>query len=728
MSVTSPYSFFFIEEENRTVANPIWPDSLSKVIEKEADQQFYREKLSGNLVFIGKDYEYIMSKDFDAEIQVFIYKDSAETPYFRGKFYRTDCKINAQDERVEVSLTTIDSYEKIISGLDKEFDLISLAPSMKEIGITKRPAMQIYVAGDSVITTYVGGIYFEQEAKPEVSDSVLKNEYCFGEAGTLSVITFWNAKGEESGLNGIYQNIAGVEKKGFSIKDTYIRVGITYYHATTISRLSDGIDLWQKTETTDSLQPPYDGEYTPISDSVNYPVNVATLDLTVYQRYLTDSETWGTDSGGQPINTYPIPDDDITDNSSNYRRVIGVQSGDLQYIYPGNGFSDEPTEWGMFQPGIYYDKPKRSSSFPDAVRLIPVGKSQWGATSIWWLPSMFESTSGAKGSVVYKLKHAYSLSSCISVLLEQLGSDVTFDESAEYSEFFYDDSGIIPYVGQRFRPFITPSSNILAGDYDQPAQKATITLGSIFSMLKNCFQCFWFIEDNKLRIEHIFWFKRGGNYLGEILPTIDLTNTISLRSGKSWSFGQNSYEFMKNELPEWYQFSWANDVSKPFQGFPIKVISNYVQLGNIETISVDKFVSDVDLMLLNPSAFSKDTFTLLLPERIDGSLILPIWSKTMPDYYVYSLQNGYASFLNLQKLYTYDIPGSKLEINGQTEIFQSSLQLKRSRKQTIKYPLQEEQVSPVTLIKTDLGTGSAAKIEINLSSQIAKIYLELPSY
>jgi hypothetical protein len=50
---------------------PIYKDDLAINYERETGQMFFREKLSGKLTFVGTDYEFIMSQDFETTFWLF---------------------------------------------------------------------------------------------------------------------------------------------------------------------------------------------------------------------------------------------------------------------------------------------------------------------------------------------------------------------------------------------------------------------------------------------------------------------------------------------------------------------------------------------------------------------------------------------------------------------------------------------------------------------------------
>ena len=153
---------------------------------------------------------------------------------------------------------------------------------------------------------------------------------------------------------------------------------------------------------------------------------------------------------------------------------------------------------------------------------------------------------------------------------------------------------------------------MLSLNYDQPAQKAPVTLKRILDMLRDCFRCYWFVDDqNRFRIEHIKYFMNGGAYTGTPVIGRDLTTEQITRSGKKWAFGTSKFQFDKPEMTARYQFGWMDDVTQPFNGNPIDIVSKYVNPDKIEQIDISQFTSDIDYILLNPGEISKDGFALL---------------------------------------------------------------------------------------------------------------------
>jgi hypothetical protein len=383
-----------------------------------------------------------------------------------------------------------------------------------------------------------------------------------------------------------------------------------------IIRISDNTIMWNlyRPQQSSFEEVPYSVTLNPVSGSDA--TGTVTLDVrryNVYARYIMDVPI---------IGSHTIPDNDIVENNRNYTRVIPYEN-QLSF-WVSSYLETTPTKWGIYQPGLYYSPGVQAVvGNGDA---FPVARAAWGRVSLWYLYFENDTFVEKQYRSEFTLKDAYPLWSVISVLLAQIAPGITHKREAEYSQFFY---GQNPITGINQILLITPKSNVIASGYDQPAQKAPITLKNVLDMLRECFRCYWYVDaQNRFCIEHISWFMNGGAYPGTPnfpVVGINLTEQIVTRNGKPWSYARNQYKFDKPEMPARYQFGWMDDCSELFEGFPIEIISKFVNPDNIENISVEKFTSDIDYILLNPSEISKDGFALLAASIEPGTpTIIPL--------------------------------------------------------------------------------------------------------
>lgn len=618
------YQFFLSSDSglSDTRVYPIYKDDLAKEYELETNQMFYRAKLSGKLSFLTNEYDLINNAPFDTEfiIKIFISYNGGQLGelYYSGKFTKTDCTFIDYDMRVEVQPEIKDDYTNVLAGLEKEYNLITLTPKIERLFLQKRPLIQVYIPGDNVVTCFLSGMTWEQDATATDNFKDLVDKYKFALSNILLEVNItnslvWLVNDLYTGSLNIVNNILGYSISGTlrsKIQNDYIITVIYLYQGAIVDRTyvtyriirtSDNSIMYEYTrdysgEPSDDVE--FDMQGVNVADTAH--AEVATY--RIYSRYLLDVDTI------QGLPTSNLPSDDIVDYNRGYHKVIGY-SIDVGQI--SMNFSETPQEWGITDDGRYYMPP-----YLPGVKFYPIARSRWRYASIWFKFSFGDEFLEKEGRKTYTLRDNFSIGACIKALLNQFAPDILHEETPEYSQFLYGESN--PITHQKFKLFVSQKTNILNGDYQKPAQKAPATLQQFMSMLRDCFKCYWYIENQRFKIEHVSFFKNGGSYVYDHTISLDLTKGEFIRNSKKWGFNTSEYNFDKVDLAERYQFSWMDDVSVPFKGNPIQVLSKYVTAGKIEDITVSNFTSDIDMLLLNPGDMSDDGFALLAAVNADA--------------------------------------------------------------------------------------------------------------
>lgn len=730
--MTPKYRFFLQigEDGTKQTVCPNYKDDLTLDYELETNQRFYRAKLSGKINFVRADYDIINNAPFDSEFFLYIEKsdDWGQTynQYYKAKFMKTDCTFNDDDKLVTVQPETIDQYNDVLAGLEKEYNLIELAPQIEFLTIRKRPLIQIYVPGDSIVSCFLGGTNWEQDANATTDQNALIQTYHFALCNILKEIQI-TSQGSPAVISGLYigRMSTGVSSDEF-MGDLYPELNVNYYiHITQkqvagglpiglagveIRRRSDDVAMFRYTKIT---QEPFDTlefDLTAVEGSgATGTMHADMKSYNIYARYLVDVDKI------DDLDTYPLSSDDIVDNNRNYRRAIGYA---IDVAFISNNFSDTPTEWGLADSGKYFEPPY--SIYGQT--FYPIARSTWRYASLWFGFYLMDWILEEKTRKAYTLRDAFTLSSCINVLLKEFAPGITHEATPEYSQFLYNTNN--PISGKSFKLLISQKSNIINGEYKTPAQKAPITLQQIMTMLRDIYKCYWYIEDGKFKIEQVSWFRNGGSYGYNPIIDYDLTQLENVRNGKKLAFATSEYSFDKVEMPERYQFEWMDDVTTPFEGLPIEITSKYVTAGKIEEINISNFTSDIDLMLLNPGVISLDGFALfaaVMPSG-GGQLELPFTRQTV-DGVEYFLQNGYLAFINIQPTYwAYDMPARNFKINNSQYYALGGLE--RKKKQTLNFPAGTTDPNPMQLVKTYIGNGQVDKLSVNLCSRNIKATLK----
>lgn len=729
--MTPKYRFFLQigEDGTKQTVCPNYKDDLTLDYELETNQRFYRAKLSGKINFVRADYDIINNAPFDSEFFLYIEKsdDWGQTynQYYKAKFMKTDCTFNDDDKLVTVQPETTDQYDDVLAGLEKEYNLIELAPQIEFLTIRKRPLIQIYVPGDSIVSCFLGGTNWEQDANATTDQNALVQTYHFALCNILKEIQI-TSNGSPAVISQLYTGrmATGASANNFEGK-LYPELNVNYYiyisqqringlpfgvAVVEIRKLSDDTVMFSYQKVT---QKPFDTlefDLTAVEGSgARGTMHADMKSYNIYARYLCDVEKI------DDLNTYPLAADDIVDNNRNYRRAIGYA---IDVAFISNNFSDTPTEWGLADNGKYFAPPY--SIYGQT--FYPIARSTWRYASLWFGFYLMDWILEEKARKAYTLRDAFTLSSCINVLLKEFAPGITHEATPEYSQFLYNTNN--PISGQSFKLLISQKSNIINGEYKTPAQKAPITLQQIMTMLRDIYKCYWYIEDGKFKIEQVSWFRNGGSYGYNPIIDYDLTQLESVRNGKKLAFATSEYSFDKVEMPERYRFEWMDDVTTPFEGLPIEITSKYVTAGKIEEINISNFTSDIDLMLLNPGAISSDGFALFaaVTPSGGGQLELPFTRQTV-DSVEYFLQNGYLAFINIQPTYwVYDMPARNFKINNSPYYAMGGLE--RKKKQTLNFPAGTTDPNPMQLVKTYIGNGQVDKFSVNLCSRNIKATLK----
>lgn len=621
----NPIYVFVLQDGNgndRTV-EPIWNDSLSLDIARESGQVFFRKKMQGSLVFVGEDADWINGKPFTTKFRVLVYRtDILDTEWvveWNGSFCKTDCKIDFDNRKVTVQPAVDDQYIDILAGLDKEYNLIELLPQQRAVNMKKNPLIQIYGMGDDVLSCLHDGMSWQQDVTPTSDRSVLVGDYHFHE---LKMKLQAGATKDGSYFD-MYQGvIPPQDDQGYynammyGTGDTYLQIVHrrneqeyeTYYEVEVkINRLLDDATLYRYDYVgTSDLS--MEGWYGNLSATAlaSGTVNVEMSVVYMYARILTDRDEFDS------LPTAPIGSDDFCADNRNYKRVIGFNTGD-RYIISSGAVTTDPTEYGKKDNTHYWAEPDVEDD------VYPVGRSLWNLTSIWFVDSgNIMGVIRNNGRKTMTVKVCYPLSSVISVLLQKIAPSINHQPNTAFSQFLYGDRNPVS-DDMRTTLMITPKTNITAGEYSLPAQKATITLGSVLDMLRDVFQCYWHIEGGRLIIEHISYYKRGGSYSTTPAIGTDLTSIYNTRNGKKFSMGQNTVSYDKSQMMERYEFAWMDEVTEPFTGQPIDILSPYIERGMVEEVNVSKFTTDIDYIMLNPQAVSKDGFALMAPLETQSS-------------------------------------------------------------------------------------------------------------
>ena len=711
--------------------HPVFGDDIKINISREENQIFKREKIEGTFKFVGNEFDLIYQCSIFTKFTLEIYREDVYVG--SADFIRTDCEFNLDDKICSVKLTTKDIYEKILNGYDNKYNLVKLAPQRESVTMTKRAVLQFYVRGENVVTNVVGGVHYEQSCKEVYNASDLKDIYHFGGYLPLSYIDINNLIDATAPLDIYGRYFIDTSTVGGSAiiyrneRNSNCRIQLTDLVTGCVLTLIDSTS--NTTLASVSIPSTQSGsqDITFVkagSSGGNYASGTFNSDGDLYCRVLLPKSF---------DNSYQRSmDDDITDYDSNYPYVGSVS---LARFAPKMKMvvnkSNTPTEWGIDSNGAYFlyptlnaDQQKKGSS------PIPIGQSHWERMSSWLLSDDDVNDLVDDFDDTFVLKDSYPIWSAIAVLLNEIDDTITFEGTQDYSMFLYLSGTNLhiysyDFPSHRNALHITPISNIKKTFYEQAAQKGEISLKQILDMLRNVYNCYWFIDsNNRLRIEHIVYFKNGNSYdVENPTPSIDVTIKKSLPTGESWGFAQNKVEYETDKCPARYEFKWGDKCTYPFVGEPIDVKDIYLDASQKESVGIENFLADIDYIVSNPSGVSDDLFAVFEVNKSTKKVdILDVrLNDASPKY---KIQNPYLSMIVAERFYyPFDLSGWKASA-GQYEL--DVYKTKGIKKQTLSCPLTLAEMRSIGVIRTELGNGTIDKLEAEINTLYAKntIYYE----
>ena len=757
--------------------NPHYSKLESKY-KKETGQVFFRNSLEGSIKIFGTDFDFINSQSLETKY-VLIVTNADGKVLALNSFAKTDCKLDTTRHSIELKLSSIDRYSKLMNKYDNTYDLIKLSPAITPLTLTKRLLYQFYIQGANSVSCYANGTYWEQDVNEAIDDAnALRNKYYFAENFTKQEIVIEKEQSEyfagtyirDESYNG-YRWIHTTESNlvfwldplSDSEKANYntaawpygsILNAATGSHPTNTTGESRNSLYWIKfndTKTFGSQNTPnlksksvyctsyadkkFDGVFNSgsgadyklnkvLDNTYAFNLRDCLIDYTIWGRILADVDTAIEQSTGQTKTLYDLPKDDFVSERVNYRKCIGLIG--LQVKQTGYTVA-HPTKYGRNDSGEYF-----TNNFVNALTKtehmpVPISRSSWANTSLWaiipdtW--SIFENQFRSE----YILKDAFSLADVIKALLHKIDPLVKFEATSEYSQFLYGgdtSTPIIPFDGSRigYVPFIAPKSNVLKGNYDQAAQKAEITFEQVMNMLRDCFRCYWYIDnDNHLRIEHISYFMKGLSYTSPNIQ-LDLTKKYDKFNKKAILYAQEATSYNKDDLSSRYEFNWMDDSTDTFDDMEVNVNSVYIQSDKTEEINSEVFSTDIDLMLYAPDKFSNDGFVLMMASKDTGKVPIAAVSGLRDDEYAYTYsatpQNYLCSWLYLARYYMLDMPAYHIEytrapLTGAYRV----TGIKQFKQQDIEFQTSKK-IDLNKAIKTSVGTGIIYSLSVNIDTQL----------
>ena len=729
------YRWGFLDENDAfSECFPKVDDGTAIDFAPESGEVFYRAKLNGNLSF-RYEFDAILAEGYNYEHKIVLQWYDADNDewkeVWKGRFALTDCEIDYDTKTITVTPSTLDRYTKILDNLDKDYNIVKLAPAMQPVNILIRPCLQVYLFGASKIYNYVGGNSWDSSCDAVLSTDDLAT-YKFEELRDCLWFTGTYKTGVYAGKKAIFYG-----RFLFLGSDVTFPMDGRVYNddgtfteeegAFTVYITHDNGHNWlfsiMESGTSNMAIACFYDDRSGIDNSESYTEGNIFEDTylrwdRIFGRTICNTDLNDVTISGTTYSLYPIAASDMAGANLNYNKIMQKA---FATIYPSIETSLDPTSWPQDTFDRYFVKPQNT---PTRI-YFAASPDEWMDVAFWWYAGAQESEVEEKLTTARTIRDAYDYRQTIFRLLGKADVNPPLIISGCLG-------GSNDYVGTRTNLIITPRSNVITSYYDTPAQNAPISLAKIFSMLKQAFKAYWHVDSNgNLHIEHISYYDNGLNYTDSPQLLVDLESELHTNTKNNKVFGQNKVKFDKQDMPEQYTFGWADVVTRPFIGYPINCLDAYVQKGTKDEKVIGDFDSDVDFVLSSPNDVSKEGFFLFALPAIEGggySTTLKIDKVTITDEigdtYEVTIQNGDAAFVKIHETWwRYSLPCENVNINNEDTTAKTTGRFKLQSVEfadTIMAEILKDVDNCNKVLRTQQGDGHIKSISINLNSLVAK--------
>ena len=294
-----------------------------------------------------------------------------------------------------------------------------------------------------------------------------------------------------------------------------------------------------------------------------------------------------------------------------------------------------------------------------------------------------------------------------TIILDMLtGCNLTFK-----SEFFENE---INYVTNQINKlnniYFIPKSDYLNPNATMPQRFASLSLKRLLEIICDTFNCYWWIENNELRIEHVSY-------------NLNMQGIDAMSDYPENLKGHRKYRYNVENMFSVESWKFMEQGNIDFIGSDIKYISTCVKKdteNKVKDRDLNEITTDIALIYTSPELISSSGFVMVCTRLINGenwidSEVGVISNNLMP--------NGHLSIANLHENYwRYERIAYDGEMNGLQTVFTTIQKYKELEE--IRLPLCCTEFDPEKLINTGLGWGEVYEAREILKTGIFVIKLK----
>lgn len=291
------------------------------------------------------------------------------------------------------------------------------------------------------------------------------------------------------------------------------------------------------------------------------------------------------------------------------------------------------------------------------------------------------------------------------------------------SQFFNDATHPVTGVANRLLNLILSTKEMVINSYGSSNVNDGISFEEFFKMIRETFNCYWYISGTNLIIEHLSYFEEGLTYGGSPTVGTDLTDSVTYPArinntiDPSGNDANNKYSFANFEFPEREKWKFAEQLGN--DGY-IEYSSKIVEKEKEITHAADFITTDLELVVKFPEQVEENGWMILACDgsnevlKADARKLGYIPGQGAPGTLYSDVLNGDLYWDNLlPNFWRHGRSLTNIVINGTAS---TALSLKRAKKQDkIRFQRQAD-ITITDLIKTFMGEAEVDQMEVDTES------------
>lgn len=346
---------------------------------------------------------------------------------------------------------------------------------------------------------------------------------------------------------------------------------------------------------------------------------------------------------------------------------------------------------------------------------------------------VYRNTFKSQNKFIYELINPYTnsvdtaiiwrgrgLTDAIKMFLTKSGCGLTLK-----SEFLLSDVNPVTGVNNHLQFLqLNNCSDIKDPQSSEPATILNMNFGELLDALKNLFNCYWFVDGEYFRIEHLSYFENGYSYTTNNQPTYDLTTNVDRSTGKPELISSDRYSYNVENICN--SEKWTN-VSPVYYDFQNLQIYYDIQSENEEKVYATSFITDLGGVMNFPSEYANSGCVIVAIEQVVVDLVsgekkwLAVNEVGVRSGFM--VTNGHLCPANLFVNYWQN--GRVLESGefmNETKLYASVI---NKRTQTVTVRDCTDTVQVPNIVKTGLGSGTVVATKYDLIKKVKTLDIEI---